>query len=91
MAYTPGPWKAHRRSTPVGFAEYEIHWSEDGECVAGVVHGEDNAHLMAAAPDLLEALKNAYQLLNAFIGPDDELGQSVLNSADLAIAKAEGK
>lgn len=58
--HTPGPWKAYSTGLArSGFPEYQIHWSEIGECVAEVVHGTENARLIAAAPDLLEALKLA--------------------------------
>lgn len=56
--HTPGPWFPYKRPEPVGYAEYEIHYGTSGECVAEVVHGAGNAHLLAAAPDLLSALSN---------------------------------
>ena len=63
MKYTKGTfkdgsqgWKAVPYENKVGFATHEIHWSDDGECVAEIVHGEEEAKLIAAAPDLLEAL-----------------------------------
>ena len=53
---TKGPWRAVasglRRS---GLPEFEIHWSDKGECVAEIVHGEEAARLISAAPDLLAA------------------------------------
>lgn len=60
-AHTPGPWKAHRTThARSGLPEFEIHWSADGECVAEIVHGEADARLIALAPEMLEALKDAY-------------------------------
>jgi hypothetical protein len=56
-AHTPGPWKAYKRKEPVGYAEWEIHWSDQGECVAEVVHEEANARLIAAAPEMYKLLK----------------------------------
>lgn len=54
--HQPGPWKcAATGLARSGMPEYEIHWSDAGECVAEVVHGEANARLIAAAPELLEA------------------------------------
>jgi len=55
--FTPGPWKPHATGMArSGVPEFEIHWSDIGECVAEIVHGDANAHLIAAAPDLYEAL-----------------------------------
>ncbi|MCC4240345.1 hypothetical protein [Thalassospira povalilytica] len=79
--HTPGPWKAHVTNLArSGQTEYEIHWSEDGECVAEIVHGAPDAHLIAAAPEMLEALKHAAQNMPH---PDQMI--------DDAIAKAEGR
>lgn len=55
---------------------------EVGECVAEVVHGTENAHLIAAAPGLLEALKGVLRVAD---------GATVeFDAARAAIAKAEG-
>ena len=55
--FTPGPWVAHETGRArSGVPEHEIHWTDDGECVAEVVHGTANAQLIAAAPELYEAL-----------------------------------
>jgi len=88
--HTPGPWKAH----PTGLArsglpEYQIHWSDIGECVAEVVHGTADAKLIAAAPDLLEAL---YKALAFIEGYESEWAEP-FECGDLArdaIAKATG-
>lgn len=57
LNYTPGPWKAHATGLArSGKPEFEIHWSEEGECVAEVVHGCEDACLIALAPEMLEAL-----------------------------------
>ena len=50
-------YRNYKEDERVGFSTHEIHWSDDGECVAEVVHDEANAKLIAAAPDLLESLK----------------------------------
>jgi len=55
--FTPGPWIAHETGLArSGVPEHEIHWTDDGECVAEIVHGIANAQLIAAAPELYEAL-----------------------------------
>lgn len=66
--HTPGPWKAHK--TPLarsGVPEFEIHWSDIGECVAEIVHGEPDARLIAAAPDLLDACKALLEVTGALM------------------------
>lgn len=57
--HTKGPWKAHSLGDRYGNGDeiFEIHWSDDGECVAEIVHGEPAARLIAAAPELLETLE----------------------------------
>ncbi len=91
MKHTPGPWKAYKRAEPVGFAEYEIHYSDDGECVAEVVHGEADAHLIAAAPDMYEALVSICEYWNG--GPDSAVDaiEHAMVVANEALAKAEGR
>ena len=55
--FTPGPWEAHETGrSRSGVPEHEIHWSYIGECVAEIVHGPADAHLIAAAPKLYAAL-----------------------------------
>ena len=50
-----GEWKiSHYDSN--GFKSTEIHFGNDGECVAEHVANEHDAKLIAAAPELLEAL-----------------------------------
>jgi hypothetical protein len=52
---------------------------------------EANARLIASAPDLLEALKQLRYAVNALgFDPVDVNLWSILEQADLAIAKAEG-
>ena len=88
--FTEGPWKAHNRG-PVFTKEdvYEIHWSEDGECVAEIVHGEADANLIAAAPELYEALKE----MEEFVDMECGIGafSSSCKSAVKALAKARGE
>jgi len=86
--HTPGPWKAHATGfARSGSPEFEIHYSDDGECVAEIVHGEANAHLIAAAPELLEIARQVVEGYDEF---DFDL-QSVAREAKRAIAKATGE
>jgi hypothetical protein len=100
--HTPGPWvatdeMANDRSICVGDAAV---WGPDGDMVADV-HGNlalegdavANARLIAAAPDLLAALRAAKRYVEgayecAF--PDQEENAAVLRDVNAAIDKSEG-
>lgn len=45
---------------------WQIHWSDDGECISDHVYEESDAKLIAAAPEMFEALKRveAYLVAN---------------------------
>lgn len=86
--YTPGPW--YVRLGPK-YGDFQIHapYGEGGiysHCLANIkcdscpAHEKGNADLMAAAPDLLEALKDMVKIC------PDEITQAALD----AINKAEG-
>ena len=101
--YTKGPWKAELGEV------YEVRDAEDGRiCIITNLRGRhglggrradgesaSNARLIAAAPELLEALKEM-----VFVYADQERGYdyflgkhvpTVLKTAKAAIAKAEGR
>lgn len=96
--YTLGPWMAEPKEQYYNGSgnTFEVNFGNDGECICEVVHGIENAHLISAAPDLLEAL----ELLLAQ-APDTSLmdglelsGRSLIEAvskAKEAIAKALGK
>lgn len=91
--YTPGPWKAVHRGkhwNNPSVENYEIWWSEDGELVVDQVYEEADAHLIAAAPELLEALKNLYAMVLGECPSllRDDHHDDMIRSA---IAKAEGR
>ena len=56
MAYTPGPWKLFKDT---GNDVYQITDGHGAVVIADFVN-KDNADLIAAAPDLLEACKAIY-------------------------------
>lgn len=61
QSYTPGPWDYWSGYNPVDELEAQIT-TEDGDIVIAsynrqIPEGEANAKLLAAAPDLLEALR----------------------------------
>lgn len=84
--YTPGPWEfkfswvqtSDERKTPI--ANFNFHAAT-----------EENARLIAAAPDLLEALR---LMRNRFLDTEGNHGQweeEAIDAADAAIAKATGE
>ena len=79
---TLGPWEAKDQ-----WGYIKIHSSEEGVCVIQRMDhkGKANAHLISAAPDLLQVAKD-YVLLCQLHGTEG----AVLDSALSAIAKAEG-
>src|SRR4051812_40005483 len=90
--FTPGPW----RVAPESFdATQRIIASVDRRYgfIANTLHGNDeaNAHLIAAAPDLYDSVREFVAL---YAGLDDAIGGSVkakLARARAALAKADGR
>jgi hypothetical protein len=89
MRHTPGPWKADDKGKAV-FIPLRAHHCEQLGIQVGFVSWEDdkeslaNARLIAAAPELLEALKRAHTWLQGSEpGRAQYLGE--------VIAKAEGE
>jgi len=54
--HTPGPWETSRDAVPVDHVQTTVYAESDGERVATVFRTEANAYLIAAAPELLDAL-----------------------------------
>lgn len=52
-------WKVGERKTN-GVEGFEIHWSDDEECITDHVYTEADANLIAAAPLMLETLKHLH-------------------------------
>ena len=82
--HTPGPWVA--RPVPNvglrGHTGYAIDFNEDQEQVVDFVYEEADARLIAAAPDLLEALESCVE--HGSMNGDEW----VIHKARAAIAKA---
>jgi hypothetical protein len=92
--HTPGPWTAFALPDRDGFCTHQIHWSPDGECVTDGVYGEANALLIAAAPDLLSALRTLLAESEDWAEVLNGERPSLLDAIDAArsaIAKAEGR
>lgn len=79
--HTAGPWKV------VPFVNhFDIQFEDDGECIAEHVYTEADARLIAAAPDLLEALRECVGQLGSF--PKSVIAK---DNAYAIIAKATGE
>ena len=58
---TPGPWVVNeigQHWNNKELAHLEITYGEDGECICDTVYQREDAKLIAAAPELLEALRD---------------------------------
>lgn len=103
-SFTPGPWKA----TPTLHGEFEITAADRddasapwyvavamADCGFPQSQSEANAHLIAAAPDLYEALKLALECIaycrKAHKDAQSGEGFPVEIILDAALAKAEGR
>jgi len=83
--HTPGPWEPQLRPS----SEPDLVTHSGNVIVASVwgARSADDARLIAAAPDLLEACK----LLLCCSLPNDVSGQAMVREARQAIAKATGE
>ena len=88
--HTPGPWVWGEDYCGLYGSgrdrEVMTHQRFEGMWLSHVDSQEANARLIAAAPDLLEALEDSLTALN-IVYPN---GSPVLNAATHAIAKARG-
>ncbi len=81
MKYTPGPWNREMNYI------FDEHNRGIATCYNMSGSGEANARLIAAAPDLLEALKILHPRWEVWITPTEEMAHFIENAID----KAEGK
>jgi len=84
--HTPGPWSF--RGCDGGWA---IDFNEDQEQVVDFVYEEADARLIAAAPDLLEALSELADLVDEILSGEYEPDSFTTQPARAAIAKAKGQ
>lgn len=87
-AHTPGPWTIIQLPS----ADYRIDAKQGPIHVCpAIAHGLDDARLIAAAPDLLEALQNLVPRFHSSIvhsGTDPEFADLAVEHARAAIVKA---
>jgi hypothetical protein len=98
--HTPGPWSIHPRSATsvmaegMGIASCAGHSDNKKDPVALCLEQEANARLIAAAPDMLEALEFSAYVIERL---ENDLKKfrpgtySGSNKARAAIAKAKGE
>jgi len=99
MSHTPGPWETQSFGNGEAVVIANGSNRDDVACICSVAGGlgtvlednrdyesEANANLIAAAPELLEACKTAY---NCLCNPIDG-AQSDINLIHAAITKATG-
>lgn len=86
---TPGKWEYTE-----GLSEIVAIDAAHGDSlqIAIIQHNDADGILMAAAPELLEMLKQARCYVASFAANrDDARAEAVRNDVDAAIARAEGK
>lgn len=94
-SFTPGPWEARYSDR---FDNYQIFgpgrrgtrpWICNTKCESVPAHHEGNARLIAAAPELLQALRELVELVDDPAN-DADPEESAISFAKSIIAKAEG-
>ena len=87
--HTPGPWHTNGYASPISGAITVYHKPYGLGDVADV-HDAADAILIAAAPDLLDALKAIADIKDEMVGSDWEEIELARSIARVAIAKATG-
>ncbi len=84
--HTPGPWYIDETFGLIMWQDKEvaaIHAARNGDA-------KGNAALIAAAPEMLEALEACQRAIGAGIDADPELWKAAYIKTELAITKAKG-
>lgn len=92
--HTPGPWRVVGTTVQAGEYRAQSHAiiADCSDFNLDKKEREANAHLIAAAPEMLEALKDIVSTLFQECQPDrGDLFSKIDDIARPAIAKAEGK
>lgn len=103
--FTPGPWTAMRNINPEAGEEWVRDiCADDGDALPSIIEGayfvcstdeenEANARLIAAAPEMYEALRRLEKFTTEFLEevPVGTNNIDALRLARAALAKAEGR
>ena len=87
-SYTPGPWiheatsEAQLIKSKQGYLIAEVAQDETYDYAADMREAEANAHLIEAAPDLLEALKDLLPLIETCDHPSTRRGGLIWTICD---------
>lgn len=84
---TPGPWRVNtigEHWNNPALVHLEVTFGTDGECICDTVYRREDADLIAAAPELLEALQ---MIMNG----DFYMPKESADAAIAAINKATGE
>ena len=89
--HTSAPWEMDTGTD--GAVIYKLDTATIANVSTDLVAWEANARLIAAAPELLDALKRCYQIMEDIndVEDIDETYDNLLIDAKAAIVKAEGK
>ena len=88
--HTPAPWTIREvtHSNVPGQRAFAIDFNEDQEQVVDWVYEEADAKLIAAAPEMLEALQAVRDLWGDYLPRGNSNAMKAMKLVDTAIAKA---
>jgi hypothetical protein len=96
--YTKGPWEVHvlKNKTPIVIHKKRVGLSVlfrtlTDETGVDADEGLANAHLIASAPELYEALKEIKKIAGTISGKGTQQASEIWNIINPLVAKAEGK
>ena len=89
MKYTKGPWRYEESTKTI--RSPENYWLATMDSWDGAVDHTANAHLMAAAPEIIEACRLAIQALKNVRAAGETAYLPIIKQGERAINKAEGR
>lgn len=94
---TPGPWKVNaigKHWNNESLVHLEVTFGFEGECICDTVYQREDANLIAAAPDLLEALQEMVAIVKKHTYPQPDKPSSTygrMEAAEAVISRALGQ